>query len=105
MHPFTYSLDHHGQEIVRTDYACISYGPFVYATDLFDGFRKQETIRLPRLFPENPFQLAEEVKTEFGPAIELRIPGHSPMQFRPYAEAGGRHDSAWRTTWLQVAWQ
>lgn len=97
--PHTYTLDHHGQEIVRTDYACVARGPYVYATALLDGFRKEETLRLPRLNPESVFHEAGEEK------LELRLPGREPILFEPYYKAGGRHDGAWRSTWLQVAWQ
>ncbi|MGV3618129.1 MAG: beta-L-arabinofuranosidase domain-containing protein [Fimbriimonas sp.] len=98
VHPKTFTVDHHGQEIVRTDYACLSRGPYIYATGPFDGFRKEETLRLARLTPEAPFRLA-------GGAINLHLPGREPIPFLPYYEAGGRHEGAWRTTWLQVAWQ
>lgn len=96
--PKTYSVDHHGQEVVLMDYACLSRGPYVYATGLIDGYRKEETLRLPRLTPEAPFRLR-------GDEIDLHIPGRDPIPFAPYFRAGGRHEGAWRTTWLQIAWQ
>lgn len=99
VHPFTYTVDHHGQEIVRTDYAYLSRGPYIYATGLIDGYKKEETLRLARLTPEAPFREAE------GDAIELRLPKRDPILFEPYYRAGGQHDGAWRSTWMQVAWQ
>ncbi|AIE83754.1 beta-L-arabinofuranosidase domain-containing protein [Fimbriimonas ginsengisoli] len=99
VHPKTYTVDHHGQEIVRMDYAYLSRGPYVYATGAIDGFRKEETLRLARLNPAASFRSAE------GEAIDLHLPGRDPLRFLPYYEAGGRHEGAWRTTWLQVAWQ
>jgi DUF1680 family protein len=95
---YTDSVDHHGQEVVRTDYAALRCGPFIYACGLIDGYKKHETLRLPKLFPISPF-----VPSARG--IELHQPGRQPIVFQPYFEAGGRHDSAWRSTWMEVAWQ
>lgn len=97
--PYTHTVDHHGQEVVRTDYAYLSRGPYVYATGLIDGYRKEETLRLARLTPEAPFRPGANGE------INLHLPGRPPIPFRPYYEAGGRHDGAWRMTWMQVAWQ
>ncbi|HWD39075.1 MAG TPA: beta-L-arabinofuranosidase domain-containing protein [Fimbriimonas sp.] len=104
VHPFTYTLDHHGQEIVRQDYVFVSRGPYVYATGLVDGYRADETQRLPQLFPTSRVRVVDESGL-FGPVVELRLPGEGPVRFLPYAEAGGRHNSAWRSAWLPVAWQ
>jgi len=96
--PLTYSVDHHGQEVVRMDYAYVARGPWVYATGLIDGYRKEETLRIPRLTPEAPFRLEND-------EIRFYAPGRTPILFLPYYRAGGRHEGAWRTTWLQIAWQ
>ncbi|MGH6608661.1 MAG: beta-L-arabinofuranosidase domain-containing protein, partial [Burkholderiaceae bacterium] len=34
------------QQVLRFDYAAITRGPLVYATDLIDGFKTEETVRL-----------------------------------------------------------
>lgn len=102
VHTFTYSLDHHGQEIVRSDYAHISYGPFVYSTGLVDGYKKEETFRLAQLLPTSSFSLD---RSKVPHRIQYHRPGQLPIEFLPYYLAGGRHDGAWRTTWLKVAWQ
>lgn len=99
---FTDTRDHHGQEIVRTDYACLTWGPYVYATGLIDGYRKQETLRIAKLFPLNSF--LPEPGTHF-PTYKMRGQGRSMIELEPYFQAGGRHDGAWRALWLQVAWQ
>lgn len=104
VHPYTHTVDHHGQEIVRKDFACVSLGPYSYACGLIDGFRQEETLRLARLSRTSNFHL-EDRQGEFAPAITLRLPARQPIEFLPFAEAGGRHDHAWRITWLQVAWQ
>lgn len=105
IHPKTYTLDHHGQEVVRTDYACLTWGPYVYATGLIDGYKKEETLRLARLTPESPFSIGKSWTESGFPIIELVQPSRTPIPFLPYFEAGGRHDGAWRSTWMQVAWQ
>ena len=94
----TDSIDHHGQQVVRTDYAALQMGPYIYACGLIDGYKKSETIRLPKLFPTSPFSICPK-------GIELHQPGRQPILFTPYFETGGRHDAAWRRTWLEVAWQ
>lgn len=99
---FTDSRDHHGQEIVRTDYACLTWGPYVYATGLIEGYRKQETLRIAKLFPLNSF--VQEPGERF-PTFKMRGQGRSMIELDPFYKAGGRHDGAWRTLWLQVAWQ
>lgn len=104
VHGFTETLEHHGQEIVRTDYAYVRCGPLVYATGLIEGFRKFETLRLPNLQPESLFSVDGRAGW-LGPKMNLRLPGRRAIPFEPYAEAGGRHDGAWRSLWLQVAWQ
>jgi len=93
------SVDHHGQEIVREEYACVTRGRYVYATGKFEGYRTQETIRLPQLNPASVFTAVSDHE------IELRQPGRDPIKFVPYWLCGDQHDGAWRTTWLQVAWQ
>lgn len=105
VHLQTYTLDHHGQEIVRTDFACLTWGPYVYATGLIDGYKKEETLRLARLTPESSFALTQQRTPGGLPLIHFVQPGRPPIPFSPYFEAGGRHDGAWRATWIQVAWQ
>lgn len=99
--PFTYSVDHHGQEIVRTDYLTAFWGPYSLAAGLFDGYRKDESLPLPKLFPESAFAVVDARAHQF----ELRIPGRDPIPMRPYFLCGGRCDGGWRRSWLQVAWQ
>jgi DUF1680 family protein len=105
IHSYTHSVDHHGQEIVRTDYAHLTWGPYVYATGLIDGYKKEETLRLAKLTPEAPFTIRKAWLGPELPTIDFIQPGRPPIPFQPYFEAGGRHDGAWRSTWLQVAWQ
>ena len=35
------------QQVMRYDYVAITRGPLVYATGLIDGFKREETLRLP----------------------------------------------------------
>lgn len=99
---FTDIKDHHGQEIQRTDYACVTWGPYVYAAGLIDGYRKQETLRMAKLFPLN--SLVQLIGENF-PSFQMRGQGRTMVKLDPFFMAGGRHDGAWRALWLQVAWQ
>lgn len=100
--PFTYVQHHHGQEIVRTDYAFLKWGPYVYAHGLIEGYRKQETVRIARLFPLNSFA---EAPDSIHPTFSLKGQGRTRIHLEPFYAAGGRHDGAYRSLWLQVAWQ
>lgn len=98
--PCTYTLDHHGQEIVREDYVCITRGPYVYAAGKVDGYDRHPTLRLPQLNPESALraELQEEI-------VWIQQAGVRPIRLEPFYRAGGTHDSAWRTVWFEVAWQ
>lgn len=98
--PCTYTLDHHGQEIVREDYVCITRGPYVYAAGKVDGYDRHPTLRLPQLNPGSALkaELQEEI-------VWIQQAGVRPIRLEPFYRAGGAHDSAWRTVWFEVAWQ
>ena len=95
----TYTLDHHGQEIVREDFVCFNRGGFVYALGAVDGYRFLPAFRLPKLNPTSAFRIAGDHH------LEMSLPGKAPIQFSRYFEAGGRHDGSYHTTWLTVEWQ
>lgn len=97
--------DHHGQVIQSHDYICVSLGPYVYAAGLIDGYKTSDVFRVAKLFPENSFRVEYENSPDDLANIWLLEPGRNPVLMRPYYQAGGRHDSAWRATWLEVAWQ
>ena len=90
------------QEVLRFDYVAITRGPLVYSTTLIDGFKREETVRLPAS-PETSLELLEAPAGSEAPAIRLNLGYRAPLVFVPYAEAGGREDGTWRLTWLQVA--
>jgi len=89
------------QEVLHFDYAAITRGPLVYATDLIDGFKMEETIRLPR-DASTALELLATSTDSLAPAVRLNLDYRAALTFRPYFEAGGRADGAWRLTWLQV---
>jgi DUF1680 family protein len=87
------------QEVMRYDYVAITRGPLVYATDLIDGFKMEETLRLP----ESPRLETIAPRPGYaGPAVRLDLDDRPALEFFPYYEAGGRRDGAWRLTWMQV---
>lgn len=90
------------QQVLRHDYLALTYGPLVYATELIDGFKTEETIRPPDLPPAQWLALGE-IEEKEGVAIEMRLGYRAPLRFTPYYRTGGRQDGAWRLTWLSLA--
>lgn len=80
------------QEVLRHDYVAITRGPLVYATGLIDGFKPEETVRLPA-----------DAITADGETLILHPRDRAPIAFEPYYRAGGRIHGAWRLTWLRLA--
>ena len=96
------------QEVLRHEYLAITRGPLVYATGLIDGFKTEETIRLPDegSSEEGIETLQVEADGEGdseGPSIRLTLGYRPPLLFTPYYCTGGREHGAWRLTWLSLA--
>ncbi|HEX7851150.1 MAG TPA: beta-L-arabinofuranosidase domain-containing protein, partial [Sphingomonas sp.] len=81
------------QEVMRYDFVAVTRGPLAFATGLVDGFKRGETVR----FAGAPVAVAD------GGTIRLEPEGRAPIVFEPWYRAGGRHDGAWRLTWLGLA--
>lgn len=81
------------QEVLANDYVAITRGPLVYATGLIDGYKAEETVRLS----------PDALTVGASDAITLAPRDRAPIRFEPYYRAGGRHDGAWRLTWLRLA--
>lgn len=91
------------QEVLHFEYAAITCGPLVYSTELIDGFKIEETVRLPASGTQHLLELGE-APAEGGPRpVTLHLGYRAPLTFLPYYEAGGRGDGTWRLTWLQLA--
>lgn len=90
------------QEVLHFDYVAITRGPLVYATGLIDGFKIEETIRLPDN-SQTALELLDPATGSEAPGVRLNLGYRAPLLFTPYFEAGGRTDGTWRLTWLQVA--
>lgn len=91
------------QEVMRYHYVAITRGPLVYSTGLIDGFKSDETIRIPSRRDASLLEVIDTPAGYEGPAIRLNLGYRAPLVFLPYYEAGGRKDGAWRLTWMQVA--
>ncbi len=91
------------QEVLRFDYAAITRGPLVYSTGLIDGFKTEETVRLPDDRSAISLKVLDVPEGAEGPAIQLDPDYRPPLTFLPYYEAGGRRDGTWRLTWLPLA--
>jgi len=81
------------QEVMHYDFLAVTRGPLAFATGLVDGFKRGETLR---------FSGAPKVVAD-GDTIRLESEGRAPIVFEPWYRAGGRHDGAWRLTWLGLA--
>jgi DUF1680 family protein len=90
------------QQVMHYEYMAVTRGPLVYASDLIDGYRTGETLRLSAAPVEQWLQVAEQDNGE-GPAIHLHSIGRAPLLLEPYYRAGGRADGAWRLTGMSLA--
>lgn len=90
------------QTVMRYDYIAITRGPLVQATELIDGFKREETLRLPA---DHAAVIQEIPRASPGeaPVIRLSPEARAPLFFTPWYAAGGRRDGAWRLTWMQIA--
>ncbi|WP_426690562.1 glycoside hydrolase family 127 protein [Rhodanobacter ginsengiterrae] len=90
------------QEVLHFEYAAITCGPLVYATGLIDGFKVEETVRLPEAEPARWLTLQAGAAGGM-PRISLDPGYRAPLTFTPYFCAGGRHHGSWRLSWLPLA--
>lgn len=88
------------QTVLDLGYLGLSRGPLVYATGLIDGYKTDETLRVPEA-PEA--QWLQFVQTAPLPLIRMTLAERPPLDFVPYYAVGGRADGAWRITWLSTA--
>jgi Uncharacterized protein conserved in bacteria len=90
------------QEVLHFDYVAITRGPLVYATGLIDGYKIEETLRVPA--PADAAWL-ETVPAAgaAGPDVRMAPLGRPALMFSPYYRAGGRRDRTWRLTWMPLA--
>ncbi len=91
------------QEVMRLDYVAFTRGPIVYATGLIDGFKTEETVRLPALPEKDWLAVGPPLPGSGAPTLQLRLGYRAPLVLAPYYEAGGRADGSWRITWLSLA--
>jgi hypothetical protein len=89
------------QEVLRWEYAGLTYGPLVYATTLIDGYKTDETVKLPAGDPSQWLQVGEDAGE--GAPLTMQLECRAPLRFEPYYRCGGRVHGAWRLTWLSLA--
>jgi hypothetical protein len=90
------------QEVLHSDYLAVTRGPLVYATDLIDGFKVEETLRLEAGPRDTLLETVSPAGDEQGLDLRLRPAGRAPLTFQPYYRAGGRRDRTWRLTWMTL---
>ena len=91
------------QEVLRFDYVAITRGPLVYATGLIDGYKVEETLRVPTTPDAAWLETVPAAGTAEGPDVRLSPLGRPALVFSPYYRAGGRRDRTWRLTWMPLA--
>ena len=89
------------QEVMRFDYVALTRGPLVYATQLIDGYRTNETLRSKPACADI-IEIAPLGNLP-GRDLELQAEDGLTLRFEPYYRAGGRRHGAWRLTWLGLA--
>ena len=90
------------QEVLHFDYFAVTRGPLVYSTGLIDGYKTEETLRIPA--PTDPTWLETVPAADAeGPDVRLTPRGRPALMFSPYYRAGGRRDRTWRLTWMPLA--
>lgn len=87
------------QMVLDLGYAALTRGPLVFSTGLIDGFKTDETVRLPQTPVE---QWVGEVPDAPVPTLRVALGYRPPLDFQPYFLAGGREDGTWRLTWLST---
>lgn len=90
------------QQVLRFEYVGVTCGPLAYATGLIDGFKTEETVRLPDS-PAQEWLIRLPDSDEGLPRIALDLGYRPALIFTPYFATGGRVDGAWRVSWLSLA--
>lgn len=91
------------QEVLHFDYLAFTRGPLVYATGLLDGYKIEETLRVPLPIAAAWLETLPATAAALGPDVRVAPLGRAPLVFSPYFRAGGRRDRSWRLTWMQLA--
>jgi uncharacterized protein len=90
------------QQVMHYQYLAVTRGPLVYASDLIDGFKTEETLRLADA-PIDAWLHPAPGESDEGSDLHLHSLGRSPLTLVPYYRAGGRNHGAWRLTWFSLA--
>ena len=91
------------QEVMHCDYLAVTRGPLAYATGLIDGYKTEETLRVPAPTDPSWLETLPAIDAAEGPDVRVAPLGRPALVFSPYYRAGGRHDRTWRLTWMPLA--
>ena len=91
------------QEVLHFDYLAVTRGPLVYATGLIDGYKIEETLRVPSTADASWLETVPAAGAAEGPDVRVVPLGRPALMFSPYYRAGGRRDRTWRLTWMPLA--
>jgi uncharacterized protein len=87
------------QEVLRREFVALRRGPLVFATGLVDGYKAEESLRLPDKVQAAVSYQAGNVT----PVLRLHPIGREAIAFLPAFLADGRQDGGWRLTWMPLA--
>ncbi|SKC57887.1 glycoside hydrolase family 127 protein [Pseudoxanthomonas indica] len=91
------------QQVLQYDYAGFTRGALVYATSLIDGYKHEESMRLPAAALT---EWSRELPTAADAKIvdmEVDFEGRAPLRYSPYFLTGGQQDGSWRLVWMSLA--
>lgn len=74
--------------MLHYEYLAVTCGPLVYASGLIDGFKTEETLRLPQAPPAQWLRWSPPDAGHALPRIELSPGYRAPLVFQPYYCAG-----------------
>ena len=68
-----------------------------------DGYKIEETLRVPSPTDPSWLETLPATDTAEGPDVHVAPLGRPALVFSPYYRAGGRRDRTWRLTWMPLA--
>ncbi len=91
------------QEVMHFDHLAVTRGPLVYSTGLIDGYKIEETLRVPAPTDTTWIETVTAASSADGADLRVAPLGRPALIFSPYYRAGGRRDRTWRLTWMPLA--
>jgi len=91
------------QQVLQYDYAGFTRGALVYATALIDGYKHEESMRLPAAELSQWTQEIAAAQDSAAVEVDIEFAGRAALRYAPYYLAGGQQDGRWRLVWMSLA--